>query len=139
MGVETEVRTPHTTIVCQPKEIKQSEELRSENGLSYTRHSNKFLIRYTSIGIMLVVLLSMFVGNTSAMPRALLCDRNTRCLHGGSLRLPDTPFGFCRCICTGHYVGPRCQFNRNNRIRRVNRLKRLVQMKLEFEQLLTAR
>ncbi|KAL3859305.1 hypothetical protein ACJMK2_009530, partial [Sinanodonta woodiana] len=47
------------------------------------------------------------------------CTRNARCLNGGRLLIPDSPFGYCQCICLDDYAGPRCQFPRNRRDKRL--------------------
>ena len=113
---------------------------KSNTVTSYSSSSKHGQYRVCTTHLALFLTLTLMLSLTipvSAMPRGLLCDSRTRCLHNGVLRLPDTPFGFCRCICRGNYVGPRCQFNR--RIRRVNRLKRLVKLRNDFEEYLRKR
>lgn len=97
--------------------------------------------RRTTVGPLVFVLLAVVIlGLTSsvdAMPGAYLCHAKIRCLHGGVLRVPDNPFDYCRCHCPKQYAGLRCEFNK--KIRRANRLKRLVKLKAEFRELLENR
>ncbi len=34
-----------------------------------------------------------------------------RCANGGKLLLPNNIFGHCRCLCSGPFAGPKCQFS----------------------------
>ena len=34
-----------------------------------------------------------------------------RCANGGKLLLPNNIFGHCRCLCSGEFAGPKCQFS----------------------------
>ena len=34
-----------------------------------------------------------------------------RCANGGKLLLPNNIFGHCRCLCSGQFAGPNCQFS----------------------------
>ena len=92
--------------------------------------------------VICLLLVTIFLSDfATAMPRTMICDSSIRCLHGGQLQIPDSPFGFCTCNCRQGYAGLRCQFSRrrNRRIRRLNRLKRLVRLRNNFENLLKLR
>ena len=92
--------------------------------------------------VIVLLVVSIFISDfAAAMPRTMICDSRIRCLHGGTLQVPDSPFGFCTCNCRAGYAGLRCQFSRkrNRRIRRLNRLKRLVRLRNNFENLLKLR
>ena len=55
----------------------------------------------------------------------LLCvysDKSTAsgcpsCYNGGEIQLPNNIFGFCRCKCSGPFMGPKCQFRISKRDR----------------------
>lgn len=32
------------------------------------------------------------------------------CLNGGQMIMPNSVFGYCRCLCPAHFSGPKCQF-----------------------------
>lgn len=85
----------------------------------------------------IVLVILSLCSTTTAMPSAFLCQ--AKCLHGGKMHVPDGPFAYCMCICPRRFVGLRCEFNRvfGRRIRRINRLKRLVKIRNEVEGILT--
>lgn len=85
----------------------------------------------------LVVVILGLTSQASAMPGAYLCHANIKCLHGGVLRVPDNPFDYCRCQCPKRYAGLRCEFNK--KVRRMNRLKRLVRMRNELQELISSK
>lgn len=87
--------------------------------------------------LVLVVVIVSELPRAAAMPGAYLCHAKLSCLNGGTLRVPDNPFDFCRCVCPKHFAGLRCEFNQ--KLRRINRLKRLVRLKQDLEHLFNVR
>lgn len=130
-----ETLTVHVKLIERNCNESISQEIR------FSRHSSTYRtsIRLVVVVSVLIVILSMCSG-TSAMPSALLCQMD--CLNGGKMHVPDGPFAYCMCICPRAYAGLRCEFNRMisyspRRIRKVNRLKRLVRIRNEVKGLLS--
>lgn len=107
-----------------------------QNRDSKCSYSVRTSLRSVVLCSIVIVILSL-CSVTTAMPSALLCQ--AECLHGGKMHVPDGPFAYCMCICPRRFVGLRCEFNRmfGRRIRRINRLKRLVKIRNEVEGMLT--
>lgn len=94
-------------------------------------------LRFGVMFSILIVILGLF-SETSAIPSRLLCQME--CENGGTMHVPTGPFGYCMCRCPRKFVGLRCEFNRisgTRRIRKINRLKRLVKIRKEVEGLLS--
>lgn len=94
-------------------------------------------LRFGVMFSLLIVILGMLT-ETSAIPSGLLCQM--KCENGGKLHIPTGPFAYCMCRCPRRFVGLRCEFNRisgTRRIRKINRLKRLVKIRKEVEGLLS--
>lgn len=111
----------------------------SEIRFSKYSSTDRTSLRLVVIVSVLIVILSLCSG-TSAMPSAFLCQMD--CKNGGKMHVPDGPFAYCMCICPRQYVGLRCEFNKMisytpRRIRKVNRLKRLVKIRNEVKGLLS--
>lgn len=121
-------------IVEKTREMDRIEKMEIKCTCSHGLRASKLLI--CSVIVLGILILAT---RTSAMPNAFLCHS---CLHGGKLHVPDGPFAFCRCICPTGFVGLRCEFNQmysGRRIRRVNRLKRLVKIRNDIQTMLSSK
>ncbi|KAL4234374.1 hypothetical protein ACF0H5_006021 [Mactra antiquata] len=117
-----------------------------ENRRTCKCHSARNISTSHGLNSLYVILFVLFVilymsQQASALP-SFLCHSRVKCLNGGTMHIPDGPFGFCQCICPRRFVGLRCEFNklyngRGRRVRRVNRLKRLVKIRNEVGYLLS--
>ena len=68
------------------------------------------------------------VDNVSAIPVGMRCKNAHVCLHGGTLLMPRSIFGYCRCICPGNWGGPMCELRRykNYRLKKLIRIKHTI-------------
>ena len=48
--------------------------------------------------------------SVSARPSSLVCV-NIPCANGGTLKVSNSIWGRCRCLCPAGYVGPYCQYS----------------------------
>ncbi|VDH91400.1 Hypothetical predicted protein [Mytilus galloprovincialis] len=62
-----------------------------------------------------------------SIPEGMRCYNTHSCLHGGTLIMPRSIFGYCRCFCPLNWGGPMCELNRHREspnLRRVHIVKR---------------
>lgn len=68
---------------------------------------------YVMLACVCVLLLLLPSGVESQQQNKQQC--RDYCHNGGTVLMPSTVFGFCRCKCPPAFSGPRCQLRASNR------------------------
>lgn len=91
------------------------------------------LMSYRCASIICMIL--FYQSYVFTMPSSMRCQDPHGCLNGGTLIMPRSIFGYCRCICPGNYGGPVCELTRY----RSMKIKKLVRIKDTLENILKKR
>lgn len=84
--------------------------------------------------LLVTVVCLTHVDNVSAIPNGMRCFNPHGCLNGGTLIMPRSIFGYCRCICTGAWGGPMCELRRYDQ---KFRFKKLIRIKHQIRSLIS--
>lgn len=86
----------------------------SSRGMSSTSVSGGSV----TLTLSLLLLVSLLLA-----PHSVIANQNQNCRdychNGGTVLMPSTVFGFCRCKCPAAFTGPKCQLRSANGGRRV--------------------
>ena len=105
-------------------------KLKIEIQLTETFYKMKSLTKYTLI--ILILYIPLFA---LSMPSSMQCKNRHGCLNGGTLMMPRSLFGYCRCICPGNWGGPVCELTRY----RTRKYKKLIRIKHTLRNMLSKR